>query len=165
MNPLLQRISVVQFIRENKDKIEALQILLERPSDWSNDPKLFSGPYPFIQTGDVTNSGGRITFHKDTYNGAGLAQGRLFPAGTVCITIAANIAETGILTYPACFPDPEEEQEKALYADEFPLEPAKQLLEHIQKERTNREQNVKSRKTKRKEGQPQQLDLLERLQK
>jgi type I restriction enzyme S subunit len=29
----------------------------------------------------------------------------LWPAGTLCITIAANIAETGILDFPACFPD------------------------------------------------------------
>jgi len=29
----------------------------------------------------------------------------MWPAGTVCITIAANIANSAILTYPACFPD------------------------------------------------------------
>ncbi len=34
-----------------------------------------------------------------------MAQSRLWPAGTMAITIAANIAETAILTYPACFPD------------------------------------------------------------
>jgi type I restriction enzyme S subunit len=34
-----------------------------------------------------------------------LAQSRLWPAGTLCITIAANIAETGILKFDACFPD------------------------------------------------------------
>src|SRR5262249_43550736 len=34
-----------------------------------------------------------------------LRQSRLWPAGTLCITIAANIAESGILTYAACFPD------------------------------------------------------------
>jgi type I restriction enzyme S subunit len=34
-----------------------------------------------------------------------LKQSRLWPAGTVCITIAANIADSGILTYKACFPD------------------------------------------------------------
>lgn len=70
-----------------------------------NDPKLYGGQYPFIQTGDIANSGGRITSHKQTYNEAGLAQSRLFPVGTLCITIAANIADTAILTYPACFPD------------------------------------------------------------
>jgi type I restriction enzyme S subunit len=70
-----------------------------------NDPKLYGGPYPFLQTGDVANSRGRITSHKQTYSEAGLAQSRLWPARTVCITIAANIADSAMLTYPACFPD------------------------------------------------------------
>jgi len=70
-----------------------------------NEPSLFGGPYPFIQTGDIAQSGGRITTHKQTYSEAGLAQSRLWAAGTICITIAANIAESAILTYPACFPD------------------------------------------------------------
>ncbi|MDN2659473.1 restriction endonuclease subunit S [Neptunomonas sp. CHC150] len=66
---------------------------------------LYGGPYPFIQTGDVKASGGLITSHSQTYSEDGLAQSRLWPKNTMCITIAANIAETGILTYPACFPD------------------------------------------------------------
>ncbi|WP_201750341.1 restriction endonuclease subunit S, partial [Tautonia marina] len=32
-------------------------------------------------------------------------QSKLWPAGTVCITIAANIAETAILGFDACIPD------------------------------------------------------------
>jgi type I restriction enzyme S subunit len=70
-----------------------------------NDPRLFGGPYPFIQTGDVRHSGGFVRSHSQTYNESGLAQSHLWPTGTLCITIAANIGETGILTYPACFPD------------------------------------------------------------
>lgn len=70
-----------------------------------NAPHLYGGPYPFIQTGDIANSGGRIRTHKQTYSKAGLAQSRLWQAGTVCITIAANIADSAMLTYPACFPD------------------------------------------------------------
>ncbi len=70
-----------------------------------NAPKLYGGPYPFVQTGDIKSSGGRITSHKQTYNEVGLAQSRLWPINTMVITIAANIAETAILTYPACFPD------------------------------------------------------------
>jgi type I restriction enzyme S subunit len=66
---------------------------------------LYGGPYPFIQTGDIRESGGRITSHSQTYSEEGLKQSRLWPAGTMCITIAANIAETAILSYPACFPD------------------------------------------------------------
>ena len=70
-----------------------------------NAEHLFGGPYPFIQTGDVARSGGRITSHTQTYNKAGLAQSRIWPVRTVCITIAANIANSALLTYPACFPD------------------------------------------------------------
>ncbi|MFO0871681.1 MAG: restriction endonuclease subunit S [Pirellulales bacterium] len=66
---------------------------------------LYGGPYPFIQTGDIKASNGRITSYTQTYSELGLAQSRLWPAGTMCITIAANIAETAILTFPACFPD------------------------------------------------------------
>lgn len=67
-----------------------------------NARHLYGGPYPFIQTGDVAQSGGRITRHAQTYSETGLAQSKLWPAGTVCITIAANIADSAILTYPAC---------------------------------------------------------------
>jgi type I restriction enzyme, S subunit len=70
-----------------------------------NDPKLYGGPYPFIQTGDVRGADQLITEYKQTYNNAGLAQSKLWPKGTLCITIAANIAETGILGFDACFPD------------------------------------------------------------
>lgn len=70
-----------------------------------NDARLYDGPYPFIQTGDIRKSGGTIREHTQTYSEFGLKQSRLWPTGTLCITIAANIAETGILSYPACFPD------------------------------------------------------------
>jgi type I restriction enzyme S subunit len=70
-----------------------------------NDPSLYGGPYPFIQTGDVRAAKGRLTSFSQTYNESGLAQSRLWPKGTLCITIAANIAETAILGIDACFPD------------------------------------------------------------
>ena len=70
-----------------------------------NDKKLFGGIYPFIQTGEVSRSKGLITNYTNTYSEFGLSQSRLFPKGTLCITIAANIAETGILDFDACFPD------------------------------------------------------------
>jgi type I restriction enzyme S subunit len=73
-----------------------------RPRDAKH---LYGGSFPFIQTGDITNSNGRITTYRQTYNDAGLAQSRLWPVGTLAITIAANIAETALLTFPACFPD------------------------------------------------------------
>ena len=70
-----------------------------------NDPKLFGGKYPFVQTADVKNADYYITKYSDTYNESGLAQSKLWDEGTLCITIAANIADTGVLAFPACFPD------------------------------------------------------------
>ena len=70
-----------------------------------NDPRLFGGPYPFIQTGEVRAAKGFLTSFTETYSDFGLSQSRLWPKGTVCITIAANIAETAILAIDACFPD------------------------------------------------------------
>ena len=70
-----------------------------------NSPELLGGPYPLIQTGDVSNAGTYITSFNSTYSEKGFAQSRLWPKGTLCITIAANIAQTSILTFDACFPD------------------------------------------------------------
>ncbi len=66
---------------------------------------LYDGPYPFIQTGDVKHADLYVTLYSQTYSEAGLEQSKLWPAGTLCITIAANIAETSILGMDSCFPD------------------------------------------------------------
>lgn len=66
---------------------------------------LYGGSYPFIQTGDVKHAGLYVRDYQQTYSEAGLQQSRLWPAGTLCITIAANIADTAILGIDACFPD------------------------------------------------------------
>lgn len=70
-----------------------------------NAPELLNGPYPLIQTGDVANSSIFIKKYNQTYSELGLKQSKMWPKGTLCITIAANIAQTGILTFDACFPD------------------------------------------------------------
>lgn len=70
-----------------------------------NSPELLGGIYPLIQTGDVTNAGIYITTYKQTYSELGLKQSKLWPKGTMLITIAANIAQTSILSFAACFPD------------------------------------------------------------
>jgi type I restriction enzyme S subunit len=70
------------------------------------DARLLGGVYPLIQTGDVANSNHWITSYSQTYNDFGLAQSKLWPKGTVCIAIVgANVAETAILGFDACFPD------------------------------------------------------------
>ena len=58
-----------------------------------------------MQTGDVANCDGYVRRYNSTYSDIGLRQSKMWPAGTLCITIAANIAKTGILTFNACFPD------------------------------------------------------------
>jgi type I restriction enzyme, S subunit len=73
-----------------------------RPRDAEH---LYGGLYPFIQTSDVKHSNLYITEYSQTYSDAGLAQSKLWKAGTLCITIAANIADTAILGIDACFPD------------------------------------------------------------
>lgn len=70
-----------------------------------NDEALLGGPYPLIQTGDVANSGLYITEYHSTYSELGLQQSKMWDEGTLCITIAANIAKTAILGFDACFPD------------------------------------------------------------
>ena len=70
-----------------------------------NDVRLFGGEYPFIQTGDIGNAGLYVQNYSQTYNEEGLAQSKLWDKDTLCITIAANIADTALLAFPACFPD------------------------------------------------------------
>lgn len=70
-----------------------------------NDIKLLGGKYPLIQTGDVANAGLYITSYCNTYSELGLKQSKMWDKGTLCITIAANIAKTAILEFDACFPD------------------------------------------------------------
>lgn len=107
-------------------KIDEIQKLPQIPTNWfydylayagelgrgkskhrpRNDKKLFDGAYPFIQTAEVKAAGTKeILEYSKTYNDFGLAQSKLWPKGTLCITIAANIAETAFLGMDACFPD------------------------------------------------------------
>lgn len=70
-----------------------------------NAPELLGGPYPLVQTGEVSSAGLYITSYSQTYSKLGLQQSRMWKAGTLCVTIAANIAQTAILAFDACFPD------------------------------------------------------------
>ena len=70
-----------------------------------NEPRFYGGDILFIQTGDVVRANGRVKEHGQTLNDLGLSISRLFPAGTIIVTIAANIGETAIADYPVAFPD------------------------------------------------------------
>ena len=75
---------------------------LHRPR---NEPRFYGGDMPFVQTGDVVRSFGRIREFTQSLNEDGVAISRVFPAGTILITIAANIGYTGILQFDSACPD------------------------------------------------------------
>jgi type I restriction enzyme S subunit len=70
-----------------------------------NDESLYGGIFPLIQTGDVKSANLYLTEYSQTYSQKGLEQSKLWEPNTLCITIAANIADTTILGIQACFPD------------------------------------------------------------
>jgi type I restriction enzyme S subunit len=71
-----------------------------------NDPRLYGGPHPFIQTADIMAADPYIVDYAQTYSDFGLEQSKLWPSNTLCITIAgANTARTALLKFEACFPD------------------------------------------------------------
>lgn len=102
-----------------------------------NDPKLYeNGNIPLVQTGDVARANGTILTYTAKYNEFGLAQSQLWPKGTLCITIAANIADTATLGFDACFPDsvvgytPYDKEIPTVYFDYF-IKTAKENLERF----------------------------------
>jgi len=70
-----------------------------------NDPSLYDGDYPFIQTGDVARASKFIETYSQTLNEKGKAVSQLFPSGTLMMAIAANIGDTAILGFEAYAPD------------------------------------------------------------
>lgn len=70
-----------------------------------NDKILYGGKYPFVQTSDIKNANHILQTYEQTYNEIGLKQSKLWGKNTICITIAANIADSAILGFDACFPD------------------------------------------------------------
>ena len=70
-----------------------------------NDPRFYNGIYPFIQTGDIVRAKGNKIEYTQTLNEDGLQVSKLFQPSIVLVTIAANIGDTAVLDYPACFPD------------------------------------------------------------
>lgn len=70
-----------------------------------NDPKYFGGNMPFIQTGDIAKSEVYVEQYTQTLNELGVTVSKVFPSGTIMITIAANIGDLAILKYPMACPD------------------------------------------------------------
>lgn len=112
-----------------------------------NDERLYGGNVPFIQTGDIRAASHIITDYSQTYSDFGLKQSKLWPKGTLCITIAANIAETSILDFDACFPDSiigfiaDPNKTSSEYV-EYLLQSTKSCLEKKGKEKSSAQSNI-----------------------
>lgn len=63
-----------------------------------NNPIYYNGDFPFIQTGDISNCKELyLNNFTQTLNEKGILVSKKFPAGTIVMTIAANIGDTAIL--------------------------------------------------------------------
>jgi type I restriction enzyme, S subunit len=71
-----------------------------------NDPSFYGGQFPFIQTGDISNCGGRLSSWTQTLNQRGIAVSRSFQPGTIVIAIVgATLGMTAILDAEVYCPD------------------------------------------------------------
>lgn len=70
-----------------------------------NDPQFYGGDIPFLQTGDIARAGRNIKSWTQTLNERGLEVSRLFPRGTIFMSIAANIGDVAISMFDAACPD------------------------------------------------------------
>jgi len=70
-----------------------------------NDPAFYDGEYPFVQTGDITAADKYIRSYSQTLNELGFSVSKMFPKGTLVMSIAANVGDVAILDFESCFPD------------------------------------------------------------
>jgi type I restriction enzyme, S subunit len=70
-----------------------------------NDPRYYGGLIPFVQTGDVASANGFLSRYSQTLNDEGLKVSKLFPKGSILVTIAANIGDVAITLIDVACPD------------------------------------------------------------
>jgi type I restriction enzyme, S subunit len=71
-----------------------------------NDPAYYGGTMPFVQTGDISGAqNGVIRTHSQTLNEKGVGASKVFPKGTLLVSIAANIGDSAILGFESACPD------------------------------------------------------------
>lgn len=104
-----QKQTEIGLVPESWELVELAEVAMIERGKFShrprNEPRFYGGEYPFVQTGDVSNCDGYVRSYTQTLNEDGLAISKMFPAGTILITIAANIGFTGILMFDSACPD------------------------------------------------------------
>ena len=115
----------VKFERYNAYKKSGVEWLSEVPAHWNevrikdiaflergkfthrprNDPQMYDGIHPFIQTGDVARANKYVTNYKQTLSDKGTNVSKQFKRGTLLMAIAANIGDVAIVDFDTYFPD------------------------------------------------------------
>jgi type I restriction enzyme S subunit len=97
------------MIPEGWSQVELQDLALVERGKFSarprNDPKYYGGETPFVQTGDVASANTYLSNYSQSLNDLGVTVSKVFPAGTILITIAANIGDTAITTFDVACPD------------------------------------------------------------
>jgi len=70
-----------------------------------NDPRYYGGDMPFLQTGDIAGAEYEVTSFRQTLNEQGVAVSKVFPKGTLLMTIAAVIGEVAFAGFDTACPD------------------------------------------------------------
>ena len=71
-----------------------------------NDSSFFGGDMPWIQIQNIPKDGNKfIKDYMSTLNKKGIAISKIFPKGTLVLSVAATIGAVGILSFDSCFPD------------------------------------------------------------
>lgn len=70
-----------------------------------NDPQMYDGEHPFIQTGDVARANKYVNNYKQTLSDKGTEVSKKFKKGTLLMAIAANIGDVAILGFDSYLPD------------------------------------------------------------
>lgn len=96
-------------MREHYPKIPLSQVANIERGKFSarprNDPKYYGGDIPFLQTGDIARAGRVIQDWTQSLNPLGLSVSKMFPRGTIFMSIAANIGDVAISGFDAACPD------------------------------------------------------------
>ncbi|MBW2741612.1 MAG: restriction endonuclease subunit S, partial [Deltaproteobacteria bacterium] len=115
----------VKFERYDAYKKSGVEWLSEVPAHWNevrikdiaflergkfthrprNDPQMYDGIHPFIQTGDVARANKYVTNYKQTLSDKGTNVSKQFKKGTLLMAIAANIGDVAIVDFDTYFPD------------------------------------------------------------
>jgi type I restriction enzyme, S subunit len=69
------------------------------------ESRFYGGKMPFVQTGDVSNARTWIRSYTQTLSEEGVVISKVFPKGTILMTIAANIGDCAMLDFDSACPD------------------------------------------------------------